>query len=156
MSLVCDFQTDVAKDLLNFMYDSVCDLFDCKFSFVGILFTLNATLKRNKVGLGTIKLLDGMEDSSTMDSVDVKSCTIGLVETSVLKSLKTCIKRFNNLFFAFISSEEATLLIHLEKRIKDRDDSLSCIHGFGCFVPVLICRCPPFNTQQLVQIYLTR
>ncbi|CAJ0627973.1 10316_t:CDS:2 [Entrophospora sp. SA101] len=113
-------------------------------SWVYILFTLNATLKRNKVGLGTIKLLEDMEDSSTMDSVDVKSYTIDLVETSVLKFLKTCIKRFNNLFFAFISSEEATLLIHLKKKIKDGDDSLSCIHGF---VPVLICRCPPFVTQ---------
>ncbi|CAJ0645060.1 16502_t:CDS:1, partial [Entrophospora sp. SA101] len=46
-----------------------------------ILFALNTTLKRNKVGLGTIKLLEDMEDSS-MDSVDVKSCTIDLVETS--------------------------------------------------------------------------
>ncbi|CAJ0639388.1 13014_t:CDS:2 [Entrophospora sp. SA101] len=51
-------------------------------SWVYILFTLNATLKRNKVGLGTIKLLEDMEDSSTMDSVDVKSYTIDLVETS--------------------------------------------------------------------------
>jgi hypothetical protein len=65
------------------------------------------------VDLGTIKLLR----DCLCDDIWYYDIMIGLVGVSALKSLKTYIKRFNNLFFVFISSGEATLMIHLEKSL---------------------------------------
>jgi len=109
--------------------DSVCDSFDCIFFFIH--------LKETKlVDLGTIKLLK----DCLCDDILYYDIMIGLVGVSALKSLKTYIKRFNNLFFVFISSGETTLMIHLEKSL------IILLHVYvdWYLVPVIICITCPF------------
>src|SRR5438132_1520045 len=93
-------KTDV-KNVINFVINKLFI-----FSFISKFFILNIKLKRKKLGISNVLKLD---------------CSIST--GSLLKSLITSVKLYNNLFFISSSSDKATLLIHLAKRFNDNDVS---------------------------------